>query len=268
MHKELTGIRVPGDKDSLWKYMSFEKFVSLLSTKTLFFTRSDKFDDPFEGFTPPSVRSIYQYATNRLEKDDLKMSAKSQGTTLKLLENWRKYVMCSCWHHSDEESMAMWEKYHMHNGGIAIKTTVEDFKNCWLGSNDVFIGKIEYINHYKYPVPQNLSEMSMIYTWYFHKRKAFEYEQEFRAIVDAHPFIKDFFEAHGNSVNPHIILNNEFPDICDVGMSFNVDVENFISEVITSPYTDDWITETIRSVVNQYGFNFEVNSSTLLDTPE
>ena len=108
----------------------------------------------------------------------------------------------------------------------------------------------------------------MIYTWYFHKRKAFEYEQEFRAIVDAHPFIKDFFEAHDNSVKPDIILNNEFPDICDVGMSFNVDVENFISEVITSPYTDDWITETIRSVVNQYGFNFEVNSSTLLDAPE
>ena len=78
MYKELTGIRVPGDKDPLWKYMSFEKFVNLLSTNTLFFTRADKFDDPFEGFTPPSVRSIYQRATDRFEKDDLK-SSKFQG---------------------------------------------------------------------------------------------------------------------------------------------------------------------------------------------
>ena len=155
----------------------------------------------------------------------------------------------------------------MHNGGIAIETTIEDFKNCWRGSNDVFIGKIEYINHYEYPAPRNLSEMSMIYTWYFHKRKAFEHEHEFRAIVDAHPFIKNFFQTHGNSVSPDIILNNEFPDICDVGMSFNIDVENLIDKVITSPYTDEWITETVRSVVKQFGFNFEVKSSTLLEDP-
>lgn len=33
MIRQLTGIRLPKDKDPLWKYMSFEKFVSLLYTK-------------------------------------------------------------------------------------------------------------------------------------------------------------------------------------------------------------------------------------------
>ena len=51
MITELPGIMLPEDTAILRKYMSFEKFVNLLSTKSLFFTRSDKFDDPFEGFT-------------------------------------------------------------------------------------------------------------------------------------------------------------------------------------------------------------------------
>lgn len=33
----------------IWRYMDFTKFVDLLDTKTLFFTRADRFDDQFEG---------------------------------------------------------------------------------------------------------------------------------------------------------------------------------------------------------------------------
>ena len=95
--------------------MSFEKFVNLLGTKSLYFTRADKFEDPLEGFTPPPVREHYKNAIGDI-------------TTLeKFQENGHKYTLCNCWHHATEESMAMWEKYHMHNNGIAIKTTFGDF---------------------------------------------------------------------------------------------------------------------------------------------
>ena len=259
MIRELTGITLPKGNDFLWRYMSFEKFVNLLGTKSLFFTRADKFDDPFEGFTPPSVTEHYKRAIGDID------------TLEKFQENWHKYTLCSCWHHAAEESMAMWEKYHMHNSGIAIKTTFDAFKNCLrlVEDDDVFLGKIEYINHYEYPVPQNLNEMSMLYTWYFHKRKPFEYEREFRAIIARYPrTLRDYIDNHGNLINPGTILENiEFPDYYNSGMFFNVDVNTLIGEIITSPYVDDWITETVRSVVYQYGFNFDVNPSTLLDEP-
>lgn len=146
MHRYLPGITQPKDTDFLWRYMSFEKFVSLLSTKSLFFSRADKFEDPFEGFMPPSVKSIYENEANDLKSNDLGKS----------IAKWRKYILCSCWHHGNEESAAMWEKYHMNNSGIAIKTTVSNFKN-YLGEDyNVFIGKIKYINHYEYDGQQNL----------------------------------------------------------------------------------------------------------------
>jgi len=39
----------------LWRYMDFTKFMSLLETKSLWFNRSDRFDDPFEGTYPLKI---------------------------------------------------------------------------------------------------------------------------------------------------------------------------------------------------------------------
>lgn len=60
MIRNLKGITLPKETDFLWRYMSFEKFVSLLSEESLFFSRVDKFEDPFEGFIPPSVTEHYE----------------------------------------------------------------------------------------------------------------------------------------------------------------------------------------------------------------
>jgi hypothetical protein len=40
---------VPPDDTILWRCTDFVKFTSLLATKGLYFTRGDRFDDPFEG---------------------------------------------------------------------------------------------------------------------------------------------------------------------------------------------------------------------------
>ena len=38
----------------IWKYMDLAKFVSLLTTKSLYFSCPSQFDDPFEGSVPRS----------------------------------------------------------------------------------------------------------------------------------------------------------------------------------------------------------------------
>ena len=214
MNSVLPGITTPEDTACLWRYMSFEKFVSLLATETLFFTRADKFDDPFEGFTPPLVKEDYQRTVG-----DINIYEEFQ-------RNFRKYALCSCWHQDDEESIAMWEKYHMHNSGIAVKTTYGDFKACLRKGYRVFLSKIDYINHYEYPVPHNIKDLSMLYTWYFHKRKTFKHEQEFRAIFfDVPRSLTDYIDKDGNLINLEAALKDDkYPDTCMIGKSLEVNV--------------------------------------------
>ena len=145
MYRTIEGITPPKDEDALWRYMSLEKFVNILKTKSLFFTRADKFDDPFEGFIPPEIRDSYENSVRRVAPDESVVKL-----LIKVNEDSRKYVMCNCWHQNKVESMAMWDKYHMRNSGIAIKTTMRDLKNSLSDSKDVFIGEVEYFYNKNY----------------------------------------------------------------------------------------------------------------------
>ena len=46
------------EKDILWKYLDFHKFIDLISNKTLHFNRLDQFEDPFEGATRKAIYDI------------------------------------------------------------------------------------------------------------------------------------------------------------------------------------------------------------------
>lgn len=90
------------------------------------------------------------------------------------------------------------------------------------------------------------------------------------ALTDIEPFVRKALDQtipEDTSLLSKYISEIEFPDICKVCKSFRVDISRLINKVIISPYCDEWITETVKSVVNQYGFDFSVNSSILLNDP-
>ena len=234
MSKELKGITHPGDTDIVWRYMSFEKFADILATESLFFSRADRFDDKFEGYIPESIKVSYESAGIHIDPN-----------------SFRPYIMCNCWHHGAEESMAMWDKYHLRSNGIAIKTTMENLKNSLPDKPNTFIGQIEYIeNHNQIEIPENPSMASLVYSPYFYKRKPFEYEREIRVIIDIASISRD--------------------DPYEFGKPLKINGKTLIgknSEVIVSPHAEKWVTRTLELIVERCGFQFPVNRSKLLDPP-
>ena len=230
---ELKATLQPEYKDTVWRYMSFEKFTSILATESLFFSRADKYDDKFEGYIPELMMQYYTSAGART------------------VPELRQYIMCNCWHHGDEESMAMWDKYHLRNNGIAIKTTMGNLKSSLPDEPNIFIGKVGY--EVESIENQNQIEMledkeNLLYYPYFYKRKPFEYEQEVRAIIDIKSIPRD---------NPY-----------EFGKRLEINVQTLIgedNEVIVSPHADEWIARTLEKIVERCGFRFPVNPSKLLD---
>ena len=52
---------------------------------------------------------------------------------------------------------------------------------------------------------------------------------------------------------------------CKPSQPLPIDLNTLIDEVIVSPHAEEWVTETVKSVVHQYGLKFPVNRSKLLD---
>ena len=277
MYKEVSGISTPSDKDTLWRYISFEKFVNMLDTESLFFTRAYKYEDPFEGYIHKVTRDSCHNLIDEINFDRGHPTDGVKKLELEAIvtedEIQKKYIMCNCWHTNNDESMAMWEKYHLRNNGIAIKTTMEKLKNSITDAIDVYIGNVEYISREKfqheyvnqYLNPIILKGHSILYHPYFFKRKVFEYEQEVRVIIDIDTITDNIFKKLNpdDFLEPNVLLE-EFPDIDNQGRRYNVDVNALVDEVIISPYVEDWIVDTVRSASQQYGFNFDVHKSTIL----
>lgn len=244
---------VPDPKSNLWRFMDFTKYVSLLNTKSLYFCRADKFDDPFEGakgitknkpkwdqFYIQFFKDVISHPPEEVDSklNDYEIEEKAQDL-LKSMEqsgkNIRKWSYINCWHENEHESEAMWHLYsNFIDNAIAIKTTYDDLYMS-LGKNpSIDIGRMKYIDYNKEFAGPNEA--------FWRKRKSFEHECEVRLLVMDH-------------------------ECQDEGKLIPCDLSKMIKSVIVSPTAPDWFVELVNDVNTKYELRINAIKSSLLKEP-
>ena len=241
----------PNDDATLWRYMDFMKFVSLLDTQSLFFARADKLGDPFEGSPPKlnaDMRAEESKELRELLSDDLASKVVEMiSSTDKLFRSW---TLVNCWHESEYESAAMWKLYSREYDGIAVKTSFKSLAESLMCSEGVFIGKVEYIDYDEAYIQERNTLAPFLY-----KRHSFEHEREVRAIT-----LSDFGPVEGGIIR---VAQGRH----ETGAYYTVDLSHLIKEVVVAPYADDWFIELVQSVASRYGMRGPVSKSRLSETP-
>jgi hypothetical protein len=228
--------QAPSDENTkIWRYMDFTKFISLLDKQATFFVRAGKLSDPFEGAHPrPVVKPwdlvIWDYMSY-----------------IKHTE----MVAVNCWHRSDYESAAMWKLYLKSDEGIAIQSTFGRLTRSFEGtSREVCAGIVSYLDYDSQPLSSD-----NILTFFLHKRRSFDHEQELRAMV----IIPTISEGTSG------ILPGEF--ITDDGIYVPTNLDVLIEEVFVSPTSQPWFMDLIKSVTEKYGLRRNVRQSKLAGGP-
>jgi hypothetical protein len=236
----------------IWRYFDFTKFVSLIQKKALFFSRADKFKDPFEGsWTQLDAEKRQQLRIHDIKAQKEFVSAEEIDKILKqdsiFYKHIKKTTLVNSWHYNESESAAMWKLFLKSNEGIAIQTTTTRFKESFNHfSLPVYIGKVNYID---YDRDQFYYPFNNTFVAFVHKRRAFEHEREYRAILSLDPnFVWDEEE------DPH-------------GKYVPVDVNVMIEKIYVSPGTPSWYTGLIISMCEKYGLHKEVVPSILNNKP-
>jgi len=236
----------PEDPDvKIWRYMDFTKFVLLLHSNCLWFTRADRFKDSFEGSYPKmnirardellDVPKDYIPWVNRIVKG---MSDTKRG--------WPRYVAINCWHINEHESSAMWSLYLKSNEGISIQSTYNKFRESFHETEDViYIGKVNYID-YEHQVIENAN----LYSPFLYKRKSFEHERELRAIVIKPP-----------RMGPKGL--DFTTDTIDTGILIPIQLSILIEKVYVAPSAPNWFARLVESTTAKYNHNFPIIQSSL-----
>ncbi len=220
-------IQLPADYDTVvWKYLDLSKFVDLLLYRKLFMSRSDKFEDQYEGtFSEPTFEEIK------------KLSADNPDF-LDFYKTRRKNVVVSSWHLNQYESFAMWQIFTQKTEGLAIQSTLGRLQKALVREKkyEQHIGQVHYIDYKKEYIPFENSFFPFMF-----KRKSFVYEREIRIITDV--------TAH------HLIIDN--------GLKIDVDLTHLIEKIYIHPKSENWYKNLVIELVKRLGFDFTIEKSDL-----
>lgn len=263
---------------TIFRYMSFSKFASLLKTRKLHFHQAADFGDRFEGSVPELIRDARELEYERAARKG-ELQPEGHKIHAEINKCLRRFTYLSCWHMTDEESMAMWEHYGGSDGSVAIKTTVGEFSSALNTRNDydIYFGEVDYqpysSDHNETPdlddidIEEDLDDRFFLtreahsLVPFVHKRKGYQYEQEMRGIIQDPPFDEDLdqtvVEIDGEEERVDFkIHTEEGPQYLDArkenenkGVDVPVFLDGLIHKVHTAPDASDWFKETVEREV-------------------
>lgn len=269
----MMGVRVGdslSDKMTLWRYMSIDKFIDILSKNQLFLAPLSSFQktDPFEGYAPKIVLEAYTGSVRAAYDETFGLIIKGLGNSnnntskIQLIKDEsekckaRAYSMyykimksscVNCWYHNDFESEAMWNLYSDSGKGVAIKTNVGSLANSLKENHELClrIGKVKYLNFFD----ANLKPEDCLVdgsTSPLLKRKEYEHENEVRLYLVPKPEDWDTYKP-----NPFFV---------------DINVSTLIEEIYISPYVGEPFTSSIYKICELFGIpESKIKKSKLLD---
>lgn len=227
MYTNNPNIKLPNDPNTIvWKYLDLSKFLDLLLSQQLFMSRSDKFEDQYEGtFSEPTYEEIKKLSENNPE-------------FLKYYKSHREKVVVSSWHINEYESFAMWQIFTQNSEGLAIQSTIGRLQKALEVELNYkqYIGEVNYIDYKKEYIPFD----DMFFPFLF-KRKSFQYEREIRVISDV--------SEHGLQI--------------DNGLKVNVAINDLIEKIYIHPKSENWYKKLVIEVVSKLGYSIEIEKSDL-----
>jgi hypothetical protein len=179
----LTRDQVLEDADAtIWRYMTVQKLIDLLTTSELHFARIDQFRDHHEAaISRPAFERNMAEAYARMDAEGWTGNAEERRYRALLREAagvifTRMEVFACCWHKVETESSLMWANYA--DKGVSIKSTIGRLASATppppLGP-PVHVHPVIYVEH-------DSDDMDFTES-FLHKLRLYQDERELRAFV-------------------------------------------------------------------------------------
>lgn len=220
----------------LWRYMDFWKFEDFLARSALYFSRPDKFIDPFEGRlaegnkTKMSLSDEVFHAAYHIERseDDAHVSR----------EIMRCVVFICCWHRARKETRDMWQAYTSGPESVAIATSAKALSRVLSAEKRIVQSPVKYHS-------EAFSRTESAHTsLFFYKPDAYRFEREFRLLL-APPETESVNES-------------------EIGRHVRVNPKRLVHRVVVHPRGTGAFKDKVRELCRKHLGSIRLESSTLL----
>ncbi len=264
--------------DYLWKFVSIDKFLSIILNHKLYFTRLDLFEDSQEGISPDLLLLNYQKCSLLALEPFKELSQmfsvdifpKATDRLIDQLLETQRLNFANCWYSckNNVESVAMWHLYSDSNS-VALNIKFEDFhmqlQNCGVfPERDVktmTLGKVKYID-FNDPEEIEKAKKEIAHTAFI-KDLSFSYEREFRLVAEIENYeVKPFVPIQGFSKYQQREKYDRNSQVYGFNFKLN-DFLNYNFEIVFHPQMQDWVKNDLKNILNKFDIPFKVRDSKL-----
>ena len=250
---------------TVWRYMPFTKFISILVYQAIWFSKMNILQDQFEGMMPQATKDIMQAHFQELKKDfNPEFHSQFDEMASRNEQDSRELLIVNCWFIDDYESNHMWREYGGGKESIAIRSTVKQLIEniCVLHDNNTtHIGRVAYVDHEKHLMTEY--HASQGYERAFLKdAERFQCEQELR-IVTLNVKTKNCVSPEGRPYNDSDIQGKNMNNFENPGLYVAIFLKQLVSEIRISPEADDWFYLLMKRIIEQSNLGIVVLKSEL-----
>ncbi len=261
MYKNDGSYEAPADTDAkIWRYMSLGKFITLISRRTLFFSRTDRFSDLFEGTFPEGDLHALRRKLITLEgyAEEVQWTDQhgnpSRRATPEEMETFntvgglakiiRSCTFVNCWHINNYENDGMWARFVPSSEGVAIQSTFGNLcQSLAKEPLDVHIGVVEYAD-YGMATLLNEDGSPNLDRQFVTKQMAYDHERELRALCT---------------------LMSRDPST--IGLNIQCIPETLIQNIYVSPNSSEWFLDAVNVTLRAFRFRKRAHTSQLKRKP-
>jgi hypothetical protein len=131
--------------NEVWRYLTFPKYISLLTYRAIWFSKLSILTDKYEGAMPAANAAIRR--SERLEHTDVFPPSLLAQLDKRNVDDGRELTVANCWFLSECESEKMWTEYANGAEGIAIKSTIRALsQNVFCDPRHSMVGRVKYVD--------------------------------------------------------------------------------------------------------------------------
>lgn len=246
----------------LWRYMDLAKYLAMLESRAINFSRADHLGDPFEG----SSTLLTSEAAKAVRYSDGRSAAEHT-------KQMREELSISCWNQSEVESDTLWGRYVTEGAGVAVQSTVGRIGDAFQGSGDsptehrtaIYASRIRYVDYATAHWPNDNVMWPFV-----HKRLQFDAEREVRLLA-MWPPKQWMVDAQGAAEAAHPDKTNVVgavpPSITPIARPIAADLRMLLEDVVISRNAPTWFMELVGNVGRRYGLNITPRRSSLAAEP-
>ena len=236
---------------TVWRYLTFPKFASLLTYRALWFSKLKILQDKYEGGIPLMAEKAMR------DKNEQWKTMFNTPEFHRQIDNWpsqnvedgRELTVVNCWFLDEKDSQRMWDEYVGTFHGLAIKSTVRKLATYIFVTEDPHIsqiGKVQYVDWHSYEISTYLAQQAQERA--FIKDQKFAHEKEIR-ITTMNFKTPCCVNPKGVPYSPDDCKGKHMNNFENPGLYIMVDLRSLIDEIVISPNSREWFVNLIERTV-------------------